>query len=208
MKASLFITFLSFILCLSTHANTPKKLTPQTYSGLWLNSPFTTKPAVINNAPAENPFKDLHLLGIAPVEGGYRIVISHKKDQNTPKIIIEPGTPSPYEVIAVNRNPAERFGTTITLRKDSFEGIVRFEPSLVVTNNPTVNKPNNQLPPGFDPNQQKQPGQPNQITQPNQPNQPNNGQVNPSPRSRIVPPANRGSSNSDSNSQTRPSRTR
>lgn len=199
MKSSVFSLILSIFLCLNIHAEIPRKTSPQTYSSLWTDSPFTNKPIVVNNAPQENPFKDLHLTGIAPIEGGYRLVISNKKDKNAKKIIIEPGNSSGYEVLAVNRNPEEKFGTTVTLRRGTIQGVVRFEPSLVVLNNPanvrTKETTPVSAPPGFTPNQ---------------PNQPNNGQAEPQRpnRSRIVPPVKPKTTNSTSNPQSRPSRTR
>lgn len=198
MKSSLFIILLTFFYCLDTHAEIPRKSAPQTYSSLWTNSPFTTKPIIINNGPTESPFKDLHLTGIAPIEGGYRIVISNKKDKLAKKIIIEPGINSGYEVLAVNRNPDEKFGTTVTLKNGAMEGVVRFEPSLVVLNNPAPSTPANQIPPGINPNQ------------PNQPNQPNNGQAETQKptRSRIVPPVKPSQNNSNNTPQSRSSRSR
>ena len=188
MKPFLFIAFLSIILCSISHAQVPEKKPDSYYSKLWLDSPFTTKPIVTADAPIINPLSDYHLTGIAPIEGGYRITIANKKNKTEKKIVIEPGNNSGYEVISVDRNPEVSLGTTVTLSKGKVEGVVHFEPDLVVLNIPTTAKPTANVPPGVNPNQQNQPNN-GQIT-PNPQNQPNNGQVTPNipARPRIIPP--------------------
>jgi hypothetical protein len=176
MKPFLFIAFLSIILCSISHAQVPEKRPDNYYSKLWLDSPFTTKPIVTTDAPIINPLSDYHLTGIAPIEGGYRITIANKKNKTEKKIVIEPTNNSGYEVISVNRNPEVSLGTTVTLRKGKVQGVVQFEPDLVVLNTPTATaKPTGNVPPGVNPNQQ---------------NQPNSGQVTPNipARPRIIPP--------------------
>lgn len=196
MKPFLFIAFLSIILCSISHAQIPEKKPDQYYSGLWLNSPFTTKPIINADTPIINPLSDYHLTGIAPIKGGYRITIANKKNKTEKKIVIEPDNNSGYEVISVNRNPDVRLGTTVTLSKGKVQGVVNFEPDIVVLNTPTPTaKPTGNFPPGFDPNQQ---------------NQPNNGQVTPNipPRARIVPPPVNPSNPSNRKPQSLPSRNR
>lgn len=194
MKSFTFITLLCLAFCSISLANSPEKIPLQSYSKLWTNSPFTTPPVKIGPAVPENSFKDYHLTGIAPVEGGYRITISHKKNNNE-RVVIEPGTAAKFQVLRVERNPEITLGTVVTLTDGRVQGEVRFEPTLVVLNTPTNAKPADKFPPGFDPNQQ---------------NQPNNGQVSPpqTPRSRIVPPVKNKPNPPTNNSQSRPSRTR
>ncbi|MES2982549.1 MAG: hypothetical protein V4727_09570 [Verrucomicrobiota bacterium] len=211
MKSPIFIALLSVILCASSRADVPKKVPFQTYSRLWTKSPFTKEREKTDLPIQKSPFDDYHLTGIAPVDGGYHIVISSKKDKAAKKIVIEPGTESRYKVVSVDRNSGERYGTTVTLTDGNFQGVVRFEPTLVVLNTPVTAKTINQAPPGFDPNQPNQP--PNgQLNQPNngQPNQPNNGKPNPNTptRSRIVPPVKPAQNTPNQNPQTRPSRNR
>jgi hypothetical protein len=194
MKPFLSMMTLSIVLCSIIHADVPEKKPLQYYSGLWLNSPFTTKPEIINNTPAINPFDDYHLTGIAPIKGGYRITITHKKTKD--KIVIEPGRESVFQVLNVDRNPEISLGTVVTLTNGSSQGIVRFEPNLVVLNIPTTTNKAEQFPPGMNPNQ------------------PNNGQAAPNTgtRSRIVPPVkpsnNNPQSQSQSQSQSRSRRTK
>lgn len=195
MKSPIFIALLSVILCASSHAEVPKKVPLQNYSKLWSPSPFTKEPEKIGPGPIVNPFDDYYLTGIAPVDGGYHIVISEKKDKTAKKIILEPGTESRFKVISVDRNLGERYGTTVTLTDGTSQGVVRFEPTLAVLNSPVTAKPTDQTPPGFDPNQ---------------PNQPTNGQATPNTptRARIVPPVKPAQNTPNKNPQPRPSRTR
>lgn len=189
MKPFLFIAFLSIILCSISHAQVPEKKPDSYYSKLWLDSPFTSKPIVTADAPIINPLSDYHLTGIAPIEGGYRITIANKKNKTEKKIVIEPTNNSGYEVISVNRNPEVSLGTTVTLSKGKVQGVVQFEPDLVVLNTPTATaKPTGNVPPGANPNQQNQSSS-GQII-PNQQTQPNSGQVTPNipARPRIIPP--------------------
>lgn len=194
MKQPIFITFLCLIFCCAAQAEIPEKKDPQLYSRLWTNSPFTTKPAEIRNITPETIFKDYHLTGIAPVEGGHRITITNKK--NKEKVIIEPGATSIFQVISVNRNPEIHLGTVVTLTDGRVQGEVRFEPTLVVLNSPNNANPQNQgqseLPPGVNPNQ------------------PNNAVPAPAitPRPRVIPPAKPNQSPANNNTEARPKRVR
>ncbi len=194
MKPSVLIILLSVMLGSISFAEVPQKAALQNYSGLWTNSPFTTKPAGPDKTLLINPFDDYSLTGIAPIQGGYRITITNKKSKK--KHIIEPGTPSEFKVISVDRNPEVSLGTTVTLTNGNLQGTVRFEPNLVVLNTPSTQKPAENASPTPDPNQ---------------PPPPPNGQVTPNApvRSRIVAPANKPSQNpSVKNPQSRPSRTK
>ena len=189
MKSPAFITFALLFVCGQVLADVPVKKPLQSYSRLWTPSPFTKPP--VTTAPPEtvNQFKDYHLTGIAPVEGGYLITIANKKDKNAKKIVIEPGsdTNSKFKVVKVERNPNIRLGTVVTLSDGVTQGEVRFEPDLVVLNTPVNQNPGQQLPPGINPGQQFPPG-----FNPNQQNQQTGNQATPAtaPRSRIVPPTN------------------
>jgi hypothetical protein len=194
MKKSIFITLLSFVFCCFAHADIPAKKPLSYYSKLWTPSLFTTPPVEIGPINPENPFKDYHLTSIAPVQGGYWITIAHKKTKQ--KIVIQPGSSSKYQVVSVERNSETRLGTIVTLTDGQITGQVRFEPDLVVLNTPNANKPpEQQLPPGFNPNQPNQ-QPPGQNTPP------------PTPRPRIVPPAKSNQNPANNNSQPRPQRTR
>jgi hypothetical protein len=195
MKHPIFIPLLCLFFCCATHAEIPEKKNPQFYSKLWTNSPFTTKPIDTRQPPAETVFNDYHLTGIAPVEGGHRITITHKKNIKD-KIIIEPGSKSKFQVISVNRNPETRLGTIVTLTDGRVQGEVRFEPTLVVLNAPMNANPQIQgqaeLPPGVNPNQ------------------PNNAVPAPNitPRPRVITPKTSSQTPATNNTEARPKRVR
>lgn len=119
--------------CLPAHANTPKKEPLVKYTGLWTNSPFTSKPPVEVGAAAVNPFEDFTLTGIAPVPGGHRITIVSKKNPEI-KRVIEPGGSDEFKVVSVQRNPEKALGTVVVLSSGSTQGSVTFEPDLITLN--------------------------------------------------------------------------
>ncbi len=156
---------------ISLPADIPRKAPLTRYTGLWTNSPFTSKPPPPESAPTINPLEDFTLTGIAPVPGGYRITIISKKDPDL-KEIIEPGSKSDYKIVSVNRTPGNALGTTVVLSAGNVQGTVAFEPEMLVLKAPPAPQqpqPAN-LPPGAEPSKKDQ----------------NNSQRQPRPR--IVPP--------------------
>ena len=222
MKKSTFITLASLIFCGTALADIPVKKPLQHYKKLWDPSPFTTPRAIEDPVTPDNVFKDYHLTGIAPVEGGYLITIANKKDKSAKKIILEPGTKSKFKVLKVERNPNIRLGTVVTLSNGVTQGEVRFEPELVVLNTPVNQNPGQQFPPGFNPNQQNPqaeiqtaPGTAprSRIVPPTSPNpnqNPTAAPQNPGQNRGQNPGQNRGGStqNRGGSTQTRPPRTR
>ncbi|MBC7980313.1 MAG: hypothetical protein H7Y36_07095 [Armatimonadetes bacterium] len=164
-------------LCTIGHAELPQKAPLTSYTALWTESPFTSKPPPAAAGTAVNPLDDYALSGIAPVPGGYRITLLNKKNPEEKKVI-EPGINSEFTVISVNRNPSKYLGTTVVLSSGAIQGSVTFQPELLVLKGPpdVQQPPNNNLPPGVAPNAAN-----NQQDQ--------NAQVpQRAPRPRIVPP--------------------
>lgn len=184
---TLSILIMAAFACLPVHANTPKKQPLEKYTGLWTNSPFTSKPIDVGPGPAVNPFDDFTLTGIAPIPGGHRITIVSKKNPDV-KRVIEPGGTDEFKVVSVNRNPEKALGTTVVLSSGSIQGSVTFEPELITLKAapaaPAAQQGNPNLPPGVT-NPNLQPG----VNTPPTPNQNPNGQAaQRTPRPRIVPP--------------------
>lgn len=176
------------ILPASASADVPKKAPLVKYTGLWTNSPFTSKPVVDPTGPMNNPLDDFTLTGIAPVPGGYRITIMNKKNPDVKRVIEPGGTDKEFKVVSVNRNPGKTLGTTVVLSSGSMQGTVSFEPDLITLKAAPAAAPQNpqqangNLPPGITPamaNQQNA-------------NQQNGNQADANnvrqPRPRIVPP--------------------
>ena len=148
----IFLTMLlAAFACLPAHANTPKKQPLVKYTGLWTNSPFTSKPIEVGPGPAVNPFDDFTLTGIAPIPGGHRITIVSKKNPDV-KRVIEPGGTDEFKVVSVNRNPEKALGTTVVLSSGSIQGSVTFEPELITLKAapaaPAAQQGDPNLPPG------------------------------------------------------------
>ncbi len=179
------LLFLSLTVGLS--ADIPRKAPLTRYTGLWTNSPFTSKPPPPEPTTTINPLEDFTLTGIAPVPGGYRITIVSKKDPDL-KEIIEPGSKSDYKIVSVNRTPGKALGTTVVLSAGNIQGTVAFEPEMLVLKAPPAQQQPQQanLPPGVEP-----PANKDQNSAQRQ------------PRPRIVPPpqpaANSNTKSNDSN---------
>lgn len=188
MKALPHICFFAIAIFQGVSADVPKKAPLVKYTGLWTNSPFTSKPVVEPTGPGANPFDDFTLTGIAPVPGGYRITIMSKKNPDEKRVIEPGGTDKEFKVVSVNRNPGKTLGTTVVLSTGSMQGTVSFEPDLITLKSAPAVAPQNpqqangNLPPGITPamaNQQNA-------------NQQNGNQADANnvrqPRPRIVPP--------------------
>lgn len=181
-RAMKTIFLFAAIACLPAHSSTPVKAPLVKYTGLWTNSPFTSKPPPPPPPEMANPFEDFTLTGIAPVPGGYRITIMSKKNPDVKKVI-QPGSKSEFTVVSVNRNPGKALGTTVVLSSGAIQGTVSFEPDLITLKAapaaPVPQQGNSNLPPGI--NNPSQPPLPTQAVQ-----NPGDGQRQPRPR--IVPP--------------------
>lgn len=180
-------------------AKIPEKAPAVKYTGLYTNSPFTSKPAAPPDAPTANPLEDYTLTGIAPVPGGYRITIMNKKNPEI-KEVIEPGGSGQFKVVSVNRNPGKTLGTTVvlssTLSSGSIQGTVSFEPDLITLKAaPATPAPQQgQLPPGITPAMAGQ-----QAAAPNP-----NAEAVRQPRPRIVPPPTTGAKQPGENKKQQP----
>ena len=140
-----------FALSLPIHAEIPKKAPLVKYSGLWADSPFTSKPELIDGPAAVNPLDDFTLTGIAPVPGGYRITIISKKNPELKKVIEPGGSEKKFTVVAVNLSPDKLLGTSVVLSTGDMQGTVSFEPDVVTLNAPPAAAQQGQqnLPPGL-----------------------------------------------------------
>ena len=129
--SSLFALWLT----LPAAAELPRKAPITRYTGLWSNSPFTTKPLPQAAAVVVNELDDYTLSGIAPVPGGYRITIINRKDPSD-KRVIEPGGDGEFSFVSITRDPGRALGTTVVLTNGRIKGSVTFEPELLALNLP------------------------------------------------------------------------
>ena len=155
-------------------ADLPRKAPISKYTGLWTNSPFTSKPPPPVAGPEVNPLEDYVLTGVSPISKGYRVTLLNKKKPEE-RIVIDSDKPAGgFTILAVSRKAGDPLGTVVRLSSGSVTGSVSFDTALLkLTPPPTAAAPPANLPPGV------QPPQP----------QPQNAQpVMRQPRPRVVPP--------------------
>ncbi|MCU0778002.1 MAG: hypothetical protein MUF86_10105, partial [Akkermansiaceae bacterium] len=139
-------------------ADLPRKAPITKYSGLWTNSPFTSKPPPPEAGPAVNPLEDYTLAGVSPVKSGYRVTLLNKKKPEE-RIIVESDKPSEgFKILGVTRRAGDPLGTVVRMSSGSVTGTVAFDESLLTLNPPPAAAP--QQPPGVQPPQPGQPPQP------------------------------------------------
>ncbi len=158
-------------------ADVPKKAPITKYSGLWVNSPFTSKPPPPEGVDAPNPLDDYALIGVSPIGGtGYRVTLINKKKPDERITVDSDSSKSGFKIVGVTRKAGDPLGTVVNMTNGSMSGSVKFDEKLLTL----VKAAPPQAPPGQQQQQQQQPGQP-QI----QPGQP---QPQRQPRPRVVPP--------------------
>lgn len=158
------------------HAEVPRKPLPSKYRNLWQNSPFTTKPVTVSG-PVYNPLDDYVLLGVSPIEEGYRVTMLNRKRPNDGRVIVESNKEKDgYKIVDVVRSPGNPLKTTVRLSRAGKTGTIGFEDKFLTLKAPPANARAQQ------PNNRAQPGVPNT-------NQPPGTRV---PRRRIIPPTSGG----------------
>jgi hypothetical protein len=155
-------------------ADLPRKAPIGKYTGLWTNSPFTSKPPPPEQGPVVNPLEDYALAGVSPIGGGYRVTMLNRKNP-TERIVVDSDKPSGgFKILAVNRKAGDPLGTVVSMTSGSIKGTVAFDESMLTLTPPPAAVPKLQLPPGVQP-------------QPGQPPQPGQAPAR-QPRPRVVPP--------------------
>jgi hypothetical protein len=179
-------------------AGAPQKKNVNSYSPLWLSSPFTTKPPPAERGPEVSAFDDWALGGVSEIDGGYMITLLHKKNAGDTQIIrpsgtrvitkgemkhLPPGDPTAFKVERVEFGKSSWKETTVQLSSGGRTGSVKFDDKLLT---PTASAA---------PAQGRPPGQPGQPVLPGQPGAQNPpGVVTPQqpgvrpPRQRVLPP--------------------
>lgn len=166
---SLFLAALSGL----AFSDVPRKPVLSTYSKLWTDSPFTTKPIVGPSGPVVNPLDDYALLGVSPIGGGkYRVTLINKKKPDERKMVYSDGSDSEFKILGVTRKAGDPMGTVVSMSVGSQTGTVSFDEKLLTIAPVAAAKP---MP--------VQPGQPQPVPQPQlQPGDPRQ------PRPRVIPP--------------------
>jgi len=159
-------------------ADLPRKAPLTKYSGLWLNSPFTSKPPPPDVVDAPSKLDDYALAGVSPIPGGYQVTLLNRKDSKQ-RITLETNKPREgFKILSVEHKPGDPLGTVVRMASGNDTGTVGFDESLLALEAPPAPKPvRPQLPPG--------------LQVPGQTGTPQPGQAAiRQPRPRVVPPPN------------------
>ncbi len=164
--------FLSVLCLIGTSAAVqPQKAALSKYTRLWVDSPFTSKPPVVEG-PLEDPLGDYALGGISPVAGGYRVTLLNKKKPDE-RITVDPNSIDPkhdFKILGVTRKEGNPLGTVVKLSSGSSTGTVTFDEKLLTL----ATAPGGNGGQGPGPNRPPQVGpqpQPIPVPQPGQPPQ-------------------------------------
>lgn len=132
------LSTLSLILALlgPVAAEVPRKPVLSKYQDLWKDSPFTAKP-VGTAAPAYNPLQDYVLLGVSPIQEGYRVTMINRKRPNDERIIVESHRPAEgFQIKEVTHREGEPLATTVRLQRGSSSGTIAFEEKFLTLKPP------------------------------------------------------------------------
>lgn len=176
MKTSASCAVLCFALAGALAADVPKKVPFTKYSGLWTNSPFTSKPPPADPGQVENPLDDYALIGVSSLgDKKYRVTIINKKKPDEPRIYVETDREAKgFKILGITRKPGDPTGTVVQMSSGSMRGSVSYDQKLLTLAAVVPKAPQPQ------PGQQIQPGQPLVPGQPGGPQR--------QPRPRVVPP--------------------
>lgn len=131
-------------------ADVPRKPPITQYSGLWNNSPFTTKPIVENGPPEDDVFEDYTLAGVSPVKGGYRVTLMKRNDPSD-RTFVYSNDPQPthsFKILSVERDSDKARSTVVHMMSGSRRGTVTYDEKLltIAAPKPPQQNPNSKAP--------------------------------------------------------------
>ena len=129
-------------------AEAPRKPLPSRYMSLYTSSPFTTPaPPVITDIPVINPLEDWTLVGVTKFPDGYFVILANKKRPDE-KTVIQPGSPSNFEVLEVVEDPTDYTETVVRLKYGNSTGSVTFDKKNLTVKTPDQGRPATNAPLG------------------------------------------------------------
>lgn len=188
---TLCLLFLSPALALTASADVPRKKDINSYSLLWNQSIFTSKPPPVQPGEQVSAFADWTLGGVSEIDGGHMVTLFNTKKQGESMIIrpnsviihrgdtmeqLKPGDAGTFSVTKVEYGKSSWKETVVTLASGGRTGPVKFDDKQIQPKAAAAPPP-----------QQGRPGQPG-AQQPlpgQQAQQPGGGRQ---PRPRVVPP--------------------
>lgn len=161
-------------------AEVPRKVPLQSYSTLWNNSPFTSKPPPPPPGEVKNALEDYALIGVSPVgaSNNYRVTLINKKKPEERIMVFSDGKKPDFKILGVTRKPGDPLGTVVSMQAGSATGTVSYDEKLLTLTPPAATPPQPQA---------GQPPIPGQAVPPGQNQGQNQGQAR-QPRPRVVPP--------------------
>lgn len=205
MKTPLFSILAVSLAAGTASAEPPKKPPLTTYTKLWSDSPFTTKPPPAAMKEEDSAMADWTLGGVSEVDGGYMVTLLHKKNAGESMIIrprniqkvtadaiewLKPGDPGTFKLDRVEYGKGGWKDISVHLMAGTRSGVVRFDEKNLTpkASAPAAGtRPGQPGQPGQGGPGQPVPGQPGAQPTPNQPTPaaPGTRQA----RQRVVPPA-------------------
>lgn len=129
-------------------AEVPRKPVLSKYQDLWKDSPFTAKPEG-STASVYNPLQDYVLLGVSPIEQGYRVTMINRKRPNDRRLIVESHRPvQGIEIQEVIRKQGDPLATTVRLTRNGNSGVIAFEEKFLTLQRTAATNPRNENPRG------------------------------------------------------------
>jgi len=126
-------------LCQLAAAAAPTTVKPSRYEDrLVKESPFTTKPRVVN-PPPEYAFADYSLAGVTPLQGSYLVTLFNRNKPG--ERISIPGNSFGFSVVEVHPGNEGPLSTSVTLSNGNQTGVVGFDEKLLVVKAPVAAKP-------------------------------------------------------------------
>lgn len=114
-------------------ADLPKKAPITKYSGLWTNSPFTSKPPPPEAGPENNPLDDYALIGVSSLGvKNYLVTLINKKKPDEPRIYVETNRDSKgFKILKVTRKQGDPLGTVVLMQSGTMTGTVSYDQKLL-----------------------------------------------------------------------------
>ncbi len=174
MKTPVIFSLISIACVAAAVADVPRDVPVQTYSKLWIDSPFTSKPIIEGGAPEKNLLDDYALIGVSPIgSNNYRVTLINKKQPDDRIMVFSGDQKSEFKILGVTRKSGDPLGTVVNMQVGSKTGTVSYDEKLLTLTPPAVAAPPQNPVPGAPPLPGQQPqGVPGQRQ----------------PRPRVVPP--------------------
>ena len=127
-------------------ADVPKKSPLSRYTGLYTNSPFTSKPPPAEAGPEMNPLDDYALIGVSSIgkisgAESYRVTLINKKKPEDRITVTSGDAKSELQILGVVPKPGSPLDTVVKMSSGSMTGTVAFDEKLLALATPVPKAP-------------------------------------------------------------------